>query len=195
MKKDNFKILLFIIIIILIIIMILILVLANMNKNKIKNQTDNNQISEPPVLDESIIIPNNSYAFFGKYVNGDIESKEIYETIYEFSNVIIPNYYYNLKNLNQEQIEQYYISNEESIGKYIQVKGKEEFNDFVNILKNLTTEKLILESMEFKEDEITHTNISTTSKIKLKYRDNKEIILNVKVYKKRQDNGKNIMFY
>lgn len=195
MKKGYFKILLCTIIIILIIIMILISVLAGLNKNKVQNQTDNNQLSEPPVLDENIIIPSNSYLFFGKYVNGDIESKEIYETIYEFSNVIITNYYYNLKNLNQEQIEQYYIDNEESISKYIQVNGKQEFNDFVKVLKGLTTEKLTLESMEFKEDEITYTNIATTSKIKLKYKDNKEIILNVKVYKRRQDNGKNIIFY
>lgn len=193
MKKNLLKIIMCLIIIILILVLILLLIKKKDNQDLNDKQDNFPEKTEP--LSENIIIPSNSYLFFGKYVNGDIESKEIYETIYEFSNVIIPNYYYNLKNLNQEQIEQYYIDNEESISKYIQVNGKQEFNDFAKVLKGLTTEKLTLESMEFKEDEITYTNIATTSKIKLKYKDNKEIILNVKVYKRRQDNGKNIIFY
>lgn len=184
--------------VIIIIILILSIALIVIKSNQKNNNTQTEEPKQEEVietLDEDSIIPQNSYLFFGKYVKGEVEAKEIYDTINVFTKSIMPKYYNNLKDASKEDIYKYYEINSTYIAKYMQIHSKEEFEQFVKQLQKLKTSKLELQSLEFVEGEISYTNLSTSAKIKVKYKDNDEIEINVKVFKKIQEQNRNVVFY
>ena len=130
----NNKNLLRLLLVIIIIILILCIVLLNIGKPQKDDISLNNVEIEKDViilLEENVIIPKNSYLFFGEYVKGEIETQEIYNTIYYFSNIIIPKYYSELKGKNEKEISDYYEKNENKIKELMDIEKKEEFVDFI----------------------------------------------------------------
>lgn len=185
MKNKTKKIL--IIILIITIIITIINVVSN-NKNNI------NEAEEFIPLEPETVIPQNSYLFFGKYVNGEVTSKQFYETITNFYKVTFPNYYYSIKNKDISQLKEYYNLNKQQIRNDMIIENEKEFLQFSGIVSKLKTEALSLESLEIKEGTIIERTDYTICEINVKYLDNNEISMNIKVFKKYQDNGKNIEF-
>lgn len=198
MKNNYKKILLILIIVLLIIILVSTILLINYKKNNVnKNEITIIKDSETVIeqLNEEVIIPYNSYLFFGKYINGEVSSNTIYESIYKFAKDILPKYHKDLKNSNTEEIAKYYSANKKSIYQYMNIKNSEEFVNFIKLIQSLKTDELTLESMEFIEDGMNYSNTSTYSKFAIKYKDNEKITINIKVYKLLQEDNRNVVFY
>ena len=82
MNNKGLRIILITCIALLAILFIILINLSNIDKNK-----DDSNAKKPEVsltMSDDVIIPENSYLFFGKYVKGDLTSKEIYESINEY---------------------------------------------------------------------------------------------------------------
>jgi len=86
MKKKNLRFGLIIIIILFIIIDICVMLLRKIDKNKEEQDINRPYIMENNIeqIAEDVIIPNNAYKFFGKYIEGEVSPKEIYEEIYKY---------------------------------------------------------------------------------------------------------------
>lgn len=192
-KKTLFRFLLLIIIVIL----LLCIILLNIGNKKQNNIVENNVEAEKEIiipLDENVIIPKNSYLFFGEYIKGEIESQEIYNTIYYFSNTIIPKYYTELKGKNEKEIIEYYEKNQKEIEGLMNVEKKEEFVEFIKYINSINVDTLNLEQIEFMKDTIMPKKDFTEATIKFVYKGDKSIKLNVKVFKKVQKLNRNIIF-
>lgn len=193
----NNKNLLRLLLVIIIIILILCIVLLNIGKSQKDDISSNNVEIEKDViilLEENVIIPKNSYLFFGEYVKGEIETQEIYNTIYYFSNIIIPKYYSELKGKNEKEISDYYEKNENKIKELMDIEKKEEFVDFIKNINAFDADKLELEQIEFINNTITPKKDYTEAIIKFSYKGESNLKLNIKVFKKIQKLNKNIVF-
>lgn len=194
MKK---KTLLRFLLVIIIIILISCIILLNIENKEQNNIVDNNVEAEKEViipLDENVIIPKNSYLFFGEYIKGEIESQEIYNTIYYFSNTVIPKYYTELKGKNEKEIIGYYEKNQKEIEGLMNIEKKEEFVGFIKYINSINVDTLKLEQIEFMKDTIVPKKDFTEATMKFVYKGDKSIKLNVKVFKKVQKLNRNIIF-
>ena len=83
MKKNNLYLILVIIIVLLSVTATCIITLSEMKKKSntdMKNETTN----QSETIAEEVIVPENSYLFFGKYISKNVTTKEIYESIYNY---------------------------------------------------------------------------------------------------------------
>ncbi len=184
--------------ILIIIILFLGIVAMVININNRKNQKNNQESDKKEVivsLNDDVIIPKNSYLFFGKYVQGEVDSREIYNTIYQFSKSFIPKYYSDLKDASKEEIVNYYEKNKMYINRLFKVDSSEDFVKFITELKKINSSKLALKSIEFVEGGIVKTGNSTIAKLNITYNDNDVISVNFRVYNELQENGGNLIFY
>lgn len=191
----NKKVLVRLICVLLIIILFLgIIALILRPKNKTNNQTEQNQEVIVPV-DENVIIPANSYLFFGKYIHGEITSKAIYNTISYFGKTIMPKYNSALKDANDSEIMAYYDNNRTEIYKFLNISSKEDFITYIKAFKVLNLDSAELVSIKFVEDSFKVNSDSTDAKIIFTYDKDRNFETNVKVYKKAQPLNRNIVFY
>ena len=191
----NKKTLVRLICILLIIILFLgIIALILWPKNKSNNQTEQNQEVIVPV-DEDVIIPANSYLFFGKYIHGEINSKVIYNTISYFGKTIMPKYNSALKDASDNEIMAYYDNNRTEIYKFLNITSKEEFVVYIKKFKVLNLDSAELVSIKFVEDTFKVNGDSTEAKIIFTYNKDRNFETYVKVFKKAQPFNRNIVFY
>lgn len=191
----NKKVLVRLICVLLIVILFLgIIALILRPKNKANNQTEQNQEVIVPV-DENVIIPANSYLFFGKYIHGEITSKAIYNTISYFGKTIMPKYNSALKDANDSEIMAYYDNNRTEIYKFLNISSKEDFITYIKAFKVLNLDSAELVSIKFVEDSFKVNSDSTDAKIIFTYDKDRNFETNVKVYKKAQPLNRNIVFY
>lgn len=191
----NKKVLVRLICVLLIVILFLgIIALILRPKNKTNNQTEQNQEVIVPV-DENVIIPANSYLFFGKYIHGEITSKAIYNTISYFGKTIMPKYNSALKDANDSEIMAYYDNNRTEIYKFLNISSKEDFITYIKAFKVLNLDSAELVSIKFVEDSFKVNSDSTDAKIIFTYDKDRNFETNVKVYKKAQPLNRNIVFY
>ncbi len=199
MEKKKIIRLLCLLIIIILFCLILILSLGKPAKKEEQNNNTDNSINNNEeiieTLDEDVIIPKKSYLFFGSYIKGEVESLEIYNTIYSFSSKIVPKFYNDLKGANEQEIYNYYERNSSIINKYMEVDSKENFASFIKKLQGLKAEKLEIQSMEFVEDTILKMGNSVVAKMNLNYGNDNVLNISIKVFKKKQKNNRNVIFY
>lgn len=199
MEKKQIIRLLFLLIIIILFCTIIVMIFGRPKSNNEQENSNNNVNSNNEeiieTLDEDVIIPKKSYLFFGNYIKGEVESLEIYNTLYSFSSNIIPKFYDDLKDANEQQIYKYYERNSSIINKYMQIDNKESFAKFINKLQKLNADKLEIQTMEFVEDTFLKMGNSTDAKISLNYGNNNVIDVYIKVFKKKQKNNRNVVFY
>ena len=193
MKKNIFKVLMCLIIIIL----ILIIVLYFVKKESSKDIEDNPYLDSIVVetVDDDVIIPNNSYLFFGKYTSRDVGSKEVYDTIYKFASITVKKYA-NIKNTDDTSISEYYKNNKKEIeNDALEINSEKDFKSFINSLEELKDKDFKPESIEFIDSSIVEGNEFTTAKLNIKYNNGKTICVNIKAYLTSRENEKNIVFY
>lgn len=199
MEKKQIIRLLFLLIIIILFCTIIVMIFGRPKSNNEQENSNNNVNSNNEeiieTLDEDVIIPKKSYLFFGNYIKGEVESLEIYNTLYSFSSNIIPKFYDDLKYANEQQIYKYYERNSSIINKYMQIESKENFAKFINELQKLNADKLEIQTMEFVEDTFLKMGNSTDAKISLNYGNNNVLNVYIKVFKKKQKNNRNVVFY
>ncbi len=195
MDKKYVKLILFVVIILLLIIMLLLITASDIKKMSQPTEDNINSTNKQELISDDVIIPNYSSLFFGKYVNGVVKSKELYETIYEFTGSVLPKYFDDLKNSTEEETYIYYEKNSSDITKYMKMSNKKQFSDFMDSIKSIKADKLELVALEFVEDSITYTDISTTAKLSVKYKGIDPITINIKVFKRAQESSPNIVFY
>ena len=184
--------------IVIVVILIIIAILSSFIKKDTQPKVEEKNDSEGIVYEgvkEGVITPQNTYMFFGKYINGVVTSSELEETISTFTTKTIPTYYSELKYATEGEINEFYEANETKIKELMKVEEKEDFLKFIKMLQTLDTANLEIEAIGFKETSFTHTDISTTAKLKVKYKGNNEIEFTIKVYRKNQENKRNIVFY
>lgn len=199
MEKKQIIRLLFLLIIIILFCTIIVMIFGRPKSNNEQENSNNNVNSNNEeiieTLDEDVIIPKKSYLFFGNYIKGEVESLEIYNTLYSFSSNIIPKFYDDLKDANEQQIYKYYERNSSIINKYMEIESKENFAKFINELQKLNADKLEIQTMEFVEDTFLKMGNSTDAKISLNYGNNNVLNVYIKVFKKKQKNNRNVVFY
>lgn len=193
-------------------ILIIIIIIAIITIILIKNYQRNNQKDEFDISDkvynradffddnidyvaEDVIIPDNSYLFFGEYINGRVEPKEIYETIDKFTKKIIPKLYDDLKEASDADISNYYDKNEKSIKKYLEIYDAEDFIVFIKEIKKLKSDEINVTGIEFVKDTIKFMDEYTVSKLKVTYNDDEVIEIGVKVFRRLQEANRNVVFY
>lgn len=203
MKTKNLIRILGILIIIIIISFIAIIIIKNNQKNK---QNDF-EISDKPYnradffdddieyVAEDVIIPDNSYLFFGEYINGRVESKEIYESIDKFAKKIVPKFYNELKDLDDAEIANYFENNKSGINKYLEIESDQDFVNFVKQIKKLKSDNLEVTGIEFVKDTMKYMNEYTISELKITYNDDEVVSVTVKVFRRIQESNRNVVFY
>jgi len=174
---------------ILIIMIIVTIYLCNYKKPE---QSNTQYIVE--TVEDNTVITDNSYDFFSKYGKGCVSSKIYYETISNFYKNTLPNYYNSLVTKTNEELKQYYNSNTEQIKNDIKIENEEEFIKFVQMLSKLKNKNLVLEKLTIKDNTVVNEKDYVSANIIIKYAQNNEINMMIKVYKNAQNNGKNIEF-
>ncbi|MBR3673080.1 MAG: hypothetical protein IKN65_02140 [Clostridia bacterium] len=183
---------------ILLIIILSLSIIVLINKNKRNNKTDNQEQANQEVIipiDEDVIIPGDSYIFFGKYIHGKVSSKTIYNTINYCTKTIIPKYYSDLKDASDNDISNYFENNKTEIWKLFNIDNKQDFLSLIKELKQLNLENLELAAVDFVEDDIKVNNDSTDAKLIITYNKDRKIEIYMKVYRELQKFNRNIVFY
>lgn len=193
MDKKYIRIILISIIVLLAIILCLLIYLSN--KPKVSNEQETEYEFNKPLdlVDNNIIIPDNSYLFFDKYGDGEVSSKDIYVRINSFAVKYLPSLLKDLNGKTENEINQYYDNNKSSINQFIEINSSSELVDFISSLNNYDLSNLEVQSMSF-EEEIRHSNNYTYANFIIVYKDSAKIVLKIKVYTIQQDDGRNVMF-
>ena len=188
--KKITRICMIVLIVILIITAIVLVIIAKRNDQSDMSPYIMENNIEP--VNDDVIIPQNSYLFFGKYVKGEYSSKEIYEEIYYFSSNTINKYVKELKNESKDSLENFYNSHKSELeDDQLEIENLGQFEAFYNTLNGLESD-LVVEEIIFAEEGINETSSYTTAKLTVKYSNKSEISFYTKVYKSKTDR---IVFY
>lgn len=191
--KNTYRILLIIVIISLIILSILICI----RSKDFEKKEDNPPLSpvvEVETVREGVIIPSNSVAFFSKYSNARVESKDIYETIDYFAKNIVLKYINEVSKMSDTELKNYYENSNYGKDDLIEVNSFEEFDKIVNKTEVYSESSKILkiafdpESIEVKDDCIT-------AALEFELENHTVISFNMKIYNHATEEGKFIYFY
>lgn len=194
MDKKYIRVILMIIIILLVIIFGLLIYVSNIPHKEQNNEEIIQEYQYPELLDEEIIIPDNSYLFFDKYKDGKVSSKDIYSYINIFATQFIPDLFGNIKGKNNNEVIKYCDENKNQIKKYLEFENDTEINDLINTLQRFKVNNLKVQSMEFEERNIKHSNQYTMADLIIKYNDDIQLKFRVKVYSELQENDRNVSF-
>jgi len=194
MDKKYIRVILMIIIILLVIIFGLLIYVSNIPPKEQNNEEITQEYQYPELLDEEIIIPDNSYLFFDKYKDGKVSSKDIYSYINIFATQFIPDLFGNIKGKNNNEVIKYCDENKNQIKKYLEFENDTEINDLINTLQRFKVNNLKVQSMEFEERNIKHSNQYTMADLIIKYNDDIQLKFRVKVYSELQENDRNVSF-
>lgn len=196
MDKKFLARLLCVLIIVILSLSIFAIIMKNKNQNKTKTENQNQFNQEVIIpIDEDIIIPGNSYLFFGKYLHGKVTSKTVYNTINYFAKTVIPQYNKDLKNASDAEISKYYDDNKGEIIKLLDIDNKSDFVKLVKDIIFLNLDEFELEAVNFVEDSFVVNNDSTEAKLIITYKNDRKFETKIKVYKEIQKFNRNIVFY
>lgn len=134
-------------------------------------------------MDDEMVLPKGLYKLGAVYA-GELSTEIICKSYNNLATNVIPKYYMNCKNLNNDEIKEFYEKNDKVI--YTEL-GYENFNQFLNlmqVLKTLTGEELVFESYELEGLSLEEKEDSFSMYLKIKYKNNDEIVLNSYVQKK-----------
>lgn len=160
---------------ILISIGFIILMLMNPVENRINYIYDNNQewsVSKMPA---------NVSPLFAKY-NGTVETPSIYKAMNLFVEDLIKEYYSEFKNdFDEAKIAKYYDNNALTIKRELGINEKETFIKFINSLKVLKGDELVLKEYIIIPDSIKQVTRGLKFVLAVDYENNERLLFDLKI--------------
>ncbi len=189
MKKYNLNKLVNLIYILVFMVLILILIINIINiKNQKNIEEEKSQEKEVEItnelsykgerVEEGVITPEKSYLFFAQYT-GKITNVDAYNAFYNMAGKLIPEYYKNMRNYTQEQINEYYNLNKESIIESLGIYNSQDFTKLINKTKKLNGDSIKLQNYKFASSTIQSNKDTTSADLIIQYEGNNELILNI----------------
>ncbi|MBR3614243.1 MAG: hypothetical protein IKL55_03600 [Clostridia bacterium] len=141
-----------------------------------------NFIYNEKIGDTSEKSPINAYALFTEY-DGRVDTATAYKAMHIFVDDIVEEYYLKIKeyNFDKAKTEQYYEKNAEDIKKELGVEDKEKFVQFIDNLKVLKGNELILEKYTIVPESVRKLASYTEFALLIKYKDNEQIAYNLQL--------------
>lgn len=182
-----------ILVIIALIVLMLINIINIINRKKLEEkaaQENENHIMQElkykgETVDESVMTPEKSYSFFAQYT-GKITTVDAYNAFYNMAGKLIPEYYKNIKNYTQEQINEYYNVNKDSIIESLGIYNQQDFTKLINKIKKLNGDSIKLQNYKFASSTIQSNKDTTSADLIIQYEGNNELILNVTLLEEKE---------
>ncbi len=188
-KKKNI-----LIVIMIILLIILMIVIVTLNKLKTKNDRtseENLEYINSDELEEGTISPDMIHVVIALY-EGELNPKAISKATYYFINDLVPEYLKKCKN--EEVTRKYFEKNKDNIYLDIGINKEDEFVNLINEIKKLSG-KLEFESSRFDKDSINVKSNHLETVLYIKYKDNEEIAIRMKLLNRVYENKTSIKFY
>lgn len=170
--KEHNKILKIIILLFLVAVVIFSVILFILLRNSVDGKL--NDIYNEDIIGEIEIMPLNVEILFTEY-NGFTNQRSIYKSMNYFVTETIPKYYLEIKNLNQEEIKQYYNRNTQNIEKEIGITDENNFVKFAENIQKLTGEELSLSKYVINPNSVSRYSTYTGGVILVTYENNEKI--------------------
>lgn len=185
-KKINLKKL---IIIMLILLTVLLTLMILRLKARTYKETFNYIYSED--MDEGTFSPEMIHLVIAAY-EGDENPKAITKATYNFITNLIPKYLNEC--VRENNIESYFENNKEQIYLLTGINNKDDFNKLIQEIKKLSGD-LQFEYAQFDRETIKKNNNNLTVELKIKYLNQEEISVNLKINNKVNSSNPTIKFY
>lgn len=186
MNRKKIKKLILVLLIILIFMIIILKYISNKN-----DQSDLIFAEEEYEEDEEY--PYNAYKLLMKY-NGECSKKEIAKSFARFSKKKLPEYYKNLKNMSDDEIEKYFDDNFEEIYSVAGIEYSEDFNEIIKKLRLLNQDELKFESFRIDDENISEEIDGVSGILYITYENASELGFNIKIYNNIQDYDNFVMY-
>lgn len=115
--------------------------------------------------------------------SGQLKAQNIGKSINYVATKVIPNYNEKLKNVNEKEISKYFEKNSKIIETDIGIEKLQDFKNLINeINQKSTVQNLEFESYYIDENSINKSNKMTEANLYIKYKNCKEIEIQLKIY-------------
>lgn len=180
-----------VLILILILMVSLIVCLVGLIKIKnVRNSKENLEYINSDELDEGTVSPSMIHVVIALY-EGDLNPKAISKSTYHFINHLVPEY---LKKCTNEEItRKYFQKNKNDIYLDIGIDEETKFIDLINEISKLSGD-LEFESSRFDKDNVIVNTNGTEAILYIKYKNNEEIAVKVKLLNKVYSNKTSVQF-
>ena len=171
----------FLILILLLIIFILGMILLILSVRPTTEELASEKlayINDSTQWEDETIYPDHAAAF-GRAYRGNLEIMSIGKSMYYVATEVLPTYYTELKDATDEEIDEYYDKESESIGIDLAIKNRTKFVNLVKELQKLSGDTLTLESYRIDLDTIITGANYTRAVLYIKYQGNDEIPINI----------------
>lgn len=178
-------------ILILILLVVLIICIIGLSKiKKIRSSEENLEYINSDELDEGTISPEMIHVVIALY-KGDLNPKAISKSTYHFINHLVPEY---LKKCTNEEItKKYFQKNKYDIYLDTGINKEEEFINLINNINKLSG-NLEFETSRFDKDSIVKNNNGIEAILYIKYKNNEEISVKVKLLNKVYSDKTSVLF-
>ena len=160
---------------------------------KIRAYRKLDKIMDKKEMKSGLAIPNKLYEL-GAVYTGRLSTQNICKFYDNLSTNIIPKYYIKCKNLDEDQIQEFYNKNKDII--FIEL-GDDNYGDFRSLLSEvmkLNGDKLEYETSRLIAESIVKNHDGISVDIAIKYKNNDEILLNSFVKNKKSQDSSSIVF-
>ena len=120
---------------------------------------------------------------------GNVDQRSIYKALYMLVKDIIPDYYNKLSSIQSEGIEKYFSKNKNNIKKELGITEVSDFKSFIETIKNLQGNTLVLKEYTFHPDAVKKTSEYLENILLIKYENNEKIGIYVKIYNEKDEKG------
>ena len=131
--------------------------------------------------DDYLMIPYNIQMVYS-YYSGDISLINTEKSMYYFSKEVVPKYRALTSQMEKVNTKNYYEENKYSIGVDTGIDNYEDFNKFINGIKQLD-DNLVIETYELGSEKPSKISNYLITRLLIKYKNNKRIIFKVKISK------------
>lgn len=134
-------------------------------------------------MDDEMILPKGLYKL-GAVYDGELSTEIICKSYNNLATNVIPKYYISCKDLNNDEIKKFYEKNDKVIYTELGYENFDMFLNLIKVLKTLSGEELVFESYELEGLSLEEKEDSFSMYLKIKYKNNDEIVLNSYIQKK-----------
>lgn len=178
------------ILVLILIILLIISIFNNSNVINAKNRLD--YIYSDEWNDEKF--PDGMPKFYRSY-EGKLTAENIGKSIYYVVNELIPNYNNTFNGKSDNEITQFYNENKEEIALLLGINDINDFKDFINkILEINSSEQTELEEFFIDGESIKSIASYSTADLHIKYKENEEIIVKIKVLRNKSNEISSIQY-
>ncbi len=172
--------------------MIFMMILKNLRKeNAPRTSEENLAYINSDELEEGTISPDMIHVVIALY-EGELNPKAISKSTYHFINHLVPEYLKKCKN--DEVARKYFQKNKDNINFDIGISKEEEFVNLIHEIQKLSG-NLEFESSRFDPDEVIVKSNHVEAVLYIKYKNNDEIAVTIRLSNKVYENKNSIKFY